>query len=293
MNVSRGPALALFLLLTFPILSSTQKQAPPPPQTPRQALIEMINGGAKGAMKHLTVEVQELLSKPENKQAAYALGMFDSIKGQAEEMQLFETGPELFSMNDPRQHEKIEVNVDNDDMSGDQDALELSVHMFRDGQEQNDQWGYFGSRVTVSMARQQGIWRLSKIEIGIGFPVGDPEFLKKTFLRTNYNNGATGVGVVLPDVHTTVKAEGAQTSEAFAQRLTTMLGLAEQTFAHQHADVGFTCSLAQLAETAKLFGVDPQISGGTDKGYKITLAGCQGRPTGSFQITVEPIPGKG
>ena len=41
-----------------------QRPAPaPPPQSARQALIEMITGGQKAIGKHLTVEVQQLLEK--------------------------------------------------------------------------------------------------------------------------------------------------------------------------------------------------------------------------------------
>ena len=111
MNAVRGFALAFVPVLTLTVVLTAQKQAPAPPQTPRQALVEMINGGGKSVMKHLTVEVQQLLSKPENQQAALAMGMFESIRSQAgPDLQVFETGPLLLSVNDAKEHQKIEVN---------------------------------------------------------------------------------------------------------------------------------------------------------------------------------------
>lgn len=294
MKACQKSAIAILVLLTFTLVSEAQKQpAPARPQTPRQALVEMINGGGKGVMKHLTVEVQDLLNKPENKQVALGLGMFDSIKGEAEDLQVFETGPVLLSVTDRKQHQKIEVNVDNDDLNNDQDTLTLSVHMFRDEQEQNDELGFFASHLTVEMKRQQDIWRVNNIGVGVEFPVGDANFLEKTFLKRDTNR-ATGVGVVAPDVHTVLKpGDSPQAPSLSAAQLTMMLGLAEQSFARQHADVGFTCSLAQLAEAGDTFGLDLQTTSGIYKGYKIALAGCQGKPAGSFQITVEPVQAKG
>ena len=68
-----------------------------------------------------------------------------------------------------------------------------------------------------------------------------------------------------------------------------MIGFAESTFARQHPETGFTCSLTQLGDTAKSMGVDKQVSSGTYNGYRIGLSGCEGKPAGSYQIFVEPI----
>jgi hypothetical protein len=72
-----------------------------------------------------------------------------------------------------------------------------------------------------------------------------------------------------------------------------MLGIAESLFARQHAETGFTCSLTDLAETGKNLGIDPQVSAGIYKGYRISVSGCQGKPAGSFQISLEPVSGGG
>jgi hypothetical protein len=289
-------------VLSFFILASTvflaQTQAPAPrPQTAREALVEIITGGPKSLTKHLTVEVQDLLNKPENKQGAAMLAMFNAVQQQSgSDMQSFSTGTTLFTVNEPAQHKKLEVRIDNDDLSGDQDVLQLSLHSLRDGQEQRDEqdeWGLMSSHITVTMKRQENIWRLSDVGVGIDLPLGDPEFLKKTFLK-GAGGAATGLGAT---------ASGAEAASVTVQHETknetprpfdpsgmvAMLGYSESAFARQHPDIGFTCSLAELADASKAFGLDQQIASGSYMGYKWSLSGCEGKPAGSFQIVAEPI----
>jgi hypothetical protein len=286
----RFPAATLFLLFASTVLFA-QTQAPaPPPQTAREALVEMITGGEKGLAKHLTVEVQDLLNKRENKQGAAMLGMFNVMQQQSgADMQSFPAGSTLFTVNEPAQHKKLEVHVDSDDLSGDQDILQLSLHSLRDGQEQpdeQDEWGFMSSRITVTMKKQQNIWRLSDIGVGIDLPLGDPEFLKKTFLKAA-GGAATGSGATAPGFYTELKPEKPQAFDPSG--MVAMLGFAERTFANQHPDIGFTCSLPELAEAGKAFGLDAQLASGSYMGYKWSLSGCEGKPAGSFQIVAEPI----
>ncbi|HLW52500.1 MAG TPA: hypothetical protein VKW06_06625 [Candidatus Angelobacter sp.] len=292
----RKSFFALLVLGGFAVFSSAQQQQTPPApvQSPRQALIEMANGQV---VKHLTVEVQQLLNQAENKQALLALGMTSSLKSElGQDVQIFDSGPVLASLNQPGTHRKIEIHIDNDDMSGDQDTIELSIHSFHDGAErveQDEAWQTFVSHFTVTMVRQQNLWRLSKIGVGVELAVGDPEFLKKTYLKSQaagINMVGGGIG---PEAHTSIQAgETVQRPEMTPNQLAVMIGFAEQSFAREHADVGFTCSLADLAEGASAYGLDPQIATGSYKGYKISLTGCPGKPAGSFQFAVEPMPGK-
>src|SRR5215510_3995964 len=186
MNTVRRPFFVLFLVLTVNILLAAQQRLapPPPPQTPRQALIEIFNGSEKSLMKHLTIEVQQLLSDSKYKQGMIPLGMFGALRSQpGVEVETFDTGPVLLSVNSPKEHQKFEVNVNTDDLRGDQDTLEISFHVFRDGEEQEPEWQPFLTHFAVTLVRQKEIWRLSKIGVGAEFLIGDPEFLKKTVLK--------------------------------------------------------------------------------------------------------------
>lgn len=288
MNRFRRVAFLVFSFFSLTAILNAQTPAPPP-QTARQALIELVSGGPQGVMKHLTVDVQQLLAKPENSKALGAIGMWGSMKSEAgPDFQMFETGPVLFSFVEPKQQIKYEIRVENDDLSGDQDTLELSIHSLRDGQEQQEEWSYFLSHITVSMVRQENVWRLNKVGTNIEFPLGDAEFLKKMFLESK-GVGMVGAKIGPPDVHTSATTgEPAVASELPPSQMLMMLVMAEREFAIEHPDVGFTCSLPELAAAAKGLGLNQQIAGGTSGAYKLNLTGCQGKPAGSFQITLEP-----
>ncbi len=280
--------------LVFALCASTvlfaQTQAPAPrPQTAREALIEMITGGEKGLMKHLTVEVQDLLNKPENKQSASGLAMLNGMQHQAgPDMQTFAAGPTLLTFNEPAQHSKLEVHIDSDDLSGDQDSLQLSLRSFHDGQEQReaqDEWNLMSSHITITMKKQQDIWRMNDVAFGIELPLGDPEFLKKTFLKAA-GGAAAGYTFAAPSARTELKAEKPKAFDP--SMMVTMLAFAERSFASQHPDIGFTCSWQELTDAGQGLGLD-QIASGSYSGYKWSVSGCEGKPAGSFQIIAEPI----
>src|SRR5262249_37397158 len=156
---------------------------------------------------------------------------------------------------DPAQQMKLEVHVDNDDLAGDEDSMLLSLHAFRDGKEVVTEWGFMSSHITVSMKLQQNIWRLNKISIGAEFPVGDPQFVEKTFLKTATGaatglssvSGVTGLSAAaLPEAHSEVSlsfASGETTPPVMKpEQVVTMLAYAESSFARIHPEEGFTCS---------------------------------------------------
>lgn len=291
---------AILFITAFAV--SQPQAAPPRPQTARQALIEMITTGGDSIQKHLTVEVQDLL-KSAGKAKAASLAMFGSLAGQ-KGLQGFDSGEVLFAYEDPAQPAKLEVRVDNDDLAGDEDSLLLTLHAFRDGKEQEgEELGLMSSHFTVSMKLEQGIWRLSKISIGAEFPVGDPKFIQKTFLKTA-TGAATGLGAVALSADSAVALSAGDTEvhvhdgvEPAAplmqpEQVIRMLAFAEASFAREHSETGFTCSLSDLAQLSKMMGVDQQVVTGTYNGYRFALAGCEGKPSGSYQIIAEPIMAK-
>ena len=282
----------LFLLLAGLVFTTTalsQPQAAPPrQQTARQALIEIVTKGGDALTKHLTVEVQDAL-KANKKFNGEALSMLNSMT-LGSGLQSFEAGEVLFVYNDAAQHTKYEVHVDNDDLAGNEDSLQLSLHAFRDEKEQDTEWGPMSPHFTVSMKLQQNVWRLNNISVGAEFPVGDGKFFEKTFLKpapgAASNSGLAGV-------HVNHGAEDVPSSEMPPEHVVTMLAYAESMFAKQHPDVGFTCSFSDLAESSKMMGVDQLVNNGIYNGYRFALAGCAGKPAGSFQITAEPLAGNG
>src|SRR5579864_6713683 len=270
---------ATFLIgLALPVSTAlcAQPQAPvAPPQTPRQALIEMINGGEEGAMKHLTVEMKKSL-KGNGEFAA-----FDQMKAASSGFQVFETGQVLLAANDPKSHEKFEVHVDSDDLSGDTDNIDISFHQFRDGVEQDVPYAAMLSRFTIGMKKQENVWRLNELSINIKVPLGDPKLLDK------FGNGIPGMFGA--KIGSSTGSKAAKPRDMSPREAIMMLGFAEASFARSHPETGFTCTLADLAKP-NLFNLDPHIfSGEPYHGYKFTLSGCQDKPSGSFHLVAEPV----
>jgi hypothetical protein len=274
---------AFLLVISSTTFLFSQTQAPTPPQTPRQALIEMINGGQEGAMNHLTVEMQKSLQGDgKNNSSVGQLAAFDQIKAASADFQVFETGEVLISANDSKKNEKFEVHVDSDDLSGDTDNMDISFHQFRDGVEQDIPYAAMLSRFTVGMKRQANIWRLNEISVNIKVPVGDPKLLEK------FGSGM-GTGMFGGKVAMGSATNPAKTREMAPREAIQMIGMAESIFARTHPEIGFTCTLADLAKANPL-STDPRIfSGQPYHGYKFTLSGCQDKPSGSFHLTAEPV----
>jgi hypothetical protein len=267
---------ALLLVVSASTFLFAQTQAPgAPPQTPRQALIEMINGGQAGAMKHLTVEMQKSLK--ENGQ----LAALDQLRATSSDFQVYETGPVLLATTDPKSHEKFEVHVDSDDLSGDTDNIDISFHQFRDGVEQDVPYTAMLSQFTVGMKKQENIWRLNEISINIKVPVGDPKLLEK------FGNGVPGM--IGGKIGASASGKPEKPRDMAPREAVQMLGMSESMFARTHPEVGFTCILADLAKP-NLLNVDPRIfSGEPYRGYKFSLSGCQDKPSGSFHLVAGPV----
>lgn len=272
--------VVLAVLSSAALCAQPQSQAPPP-QTPRQALIEMISGGQEGAMKHLTVEMQKSLQADGKNNAASQLAAFDQIRNASSDFQVFESGQVLLSANDPKSNEKFEVHVDSDDLSGDTDNMDISFHQFRDGVEQDIPYTAMLSRFTIGMKRQANIWRLNEISVNIKVPVGDPKLLEK------FGNGVPGM--VGAKIGGSADGKPEKPREMAPREAVQMLGMSESMFARSHPEIGFTCTLADLAKP-NLLNLDPRIfSGEPYHGYKFSLSGCQDKPSGSFRLVAEPV----
>jgi hypothetical protein len=272
---------ALFLVaISFPFLCAQQQAPAPPPQTARQALIEIITGGQEGAKRHLTLEMQKSIQADKKNDFSQNFSMLDQIKSTSSDFQTFETGQVLLATTDPKTHEKVDVHVDSDDLSGDTDNIDLSFHQFRDGVELDIPYTALLSRFTIGFKRQENIWRLNEISANIKVPVGDPRLLEKIENSDGMIGGKLSTdGTGKPSAPRTMPIE----------QTMTMVALAEGSYATTHPETGFTCTLTDLAKPNP-FNLDPRIFNGEGyHGYKFSLSGCEGKPVGSFHLAAEPV----
>jgi hypothetical protein len=316
-------ACVRFLVAAFTLgfsLSSAAQDKPAVPQTPRLALLEMLSGDDQAVMKHLTVELQQMIAgrlkedlakrKPDKSEtsappsgaesksgpgagagngmvALRSLG-FPNLAAMGKSFKTFESGPVLFTLNEPPQKQKVEARIESDDLSGDLDHIQLSFHVFNDDQEETIP---YMPGITLEMKRQENIWRLNKISAAVDLPVGDPKFFESLAGQSKIDHHANHISFeAMPDTSSQPVIQPVNQTVA-------MLGFAEGEYARKHPEIGFTCSLADLVGDHKdAFSrmLDPKIATGPVNGYRFNVSGCNGTPADTFHITAEPVtPGNG
>jgi hypothetical protein len=201
----------------------------------------------------------------------------------------------LFSSNNPDQHERYEVQIDGEEPRGDDDLMSLSLHLVRNGVEQEIP---LGMRFVLNMKRQEGTWRLNAITLSATLAVGDPKILDQSWWTPallTATGTATGSS---SDAQPAVVLDGR--SRMTAMRAVRMIGIAENIYAQNHPGIGFTCRMADLVNVGKGLDedgvykfMDAEFADGVYNGYRFTLAGCDRKPARAFRVIAEPLAGKG
>ncbi len=246
-----------------------------PPQSARQALIEAFFGQSSD---HLERHLPELAKKafrqldsgsgsPSFLTQLSMIGM--EIKRGSNNFQIMETGPTLLMAEDPGESQKFEVNVERDDLVGDENQIELSFHMYKHGQEEALP---VIPRLTLSLKTEASVWRIYDASLAVRAPLGDPDFLKtlvKNLLDKQQSSNEMWATISLGAI------AGAETRY--------------QASSPNHA---YSCSLSQLAQqnkskTGEYAGmpVDDELATGKKNGYVFALTGCDAL---HFKAVAEP-----
>jgi len=270
----RNAWLPLILWLTA-VSSPGQQHAAP--QTARQALLEIFMSQTPGALeKHLPESARRVLVHGGAGRENSVLQEFSSMRGQllreGNEVQVFDDGPMLLVEEDKSDHERTEVLVEGDDLSSDEDTIEVSFHVYRDGQVVDLP---VIPRVTFSMRLEDDIWRLNELTVALHVPLNDPEYLNGWRKRQDETAEARVVGAVRT------------------------VNTAEISYAAMYPERGFTCKLSELGGTnvAKepspdhAMLIDSSLAGGVWKGYVVTVTGCGAAPAAKYQVTAVPQDG--
>ncbi len=279
---------ALLFLAALSASGAAARQAAPP-QTARQALIEMFFGKTPGTfLKHLPAATRETLEKSgalANLQQ-YSL-MMNQFQAQGQNVQTFDTGSVLLSGDNPKTGDKIEITVENDALRGDQDDLELSFQLYKNGQKQATP---FNTKFTFSMKQEDLVWKLNEISVTIHVPLADPEFLKAITekMKTQPNNGNTST--TRPESSVSPSGSDVIVLAAMRQILT-----AESTYAATYPTVGFTCTLSDLdgfgggePNEHQAMLINSGLASGKRFGFVFVLSACGNAPASSFRLTATP-----
>lgn len=281
------------------VAAAQQKKDDVPEQSPRKAIVEMLSGGEDAFKRHLTLEVQEKIKELLKSSAAgstdpvQAVTMVRAAGG--DNLESFDTGPILFSHNNAQQHERLEIRIDSDDLHGDEDEMQLSVHVFRSGVEEDLP---LGLRLLLAWKLQQSVWRLNALTVSASVAIGDPRVFDKSSWNPLFFGSQTSAAS--DSRSATTPAGTSEQPKMAAARAVRLIAVAENVYARKHPEIGFTCFISELVGVGKGLEdgepytfMDPEFRQGVYNGYKFSLSGCKGNPAGNFQVTAEPVSGTG
>ncbi|HEV2470931.1 MAG TPA: hypothetical protein VGS78_17195 [Candidatus Sulfotelmatobacter sp.] len=218
--------------------------------------------------KHLPESAKHALIRQGEGDTSIALrfaGLSSELNKQGEHVETFDVGPNLLFSEASDGHERIEVAVEHDSLMGQTDEIELSVHVYKDGQEKTLP---VIPRLIFTMQKEQDVWRLVEATAAAHIPLTDPDYLAE------------------------IRREQDEANESAAQTRVSIIAQAETTFAKEHPDRGYTCALTDL------FPPNPNQPGNTlydygfaneeYSGYRIQLAGCSGNPSSRYRLSAVP-----
>jgi hypothetical protein len=243
---------------------------PPPPQSARQALLEMVFGkGENDFQKHLPEDARlALIHKGETPETSTILRISTigrELTAGGGHIETFDAGPILLLSN-MNEHEKVEVDVERDGLIGEADEIELSVHYFKDGEAQPLP---VVPGLTFTFKQEKEIWRLTELTAAAHIPLTDVDYLKG------------------------LRRQQDEETESQAKNRISLIAGAESGYMGRHPDLGYSCSLATLFAPDP--GADPNTQvfdpgQGNDQwhGYRIALSACDGSPPSRFRITATP-----
>jgi hypothetical protein len=292
--------LTLLTLLIFLVGHSLAQETSTPPQTARQALMEMLFSKTKGTFwKHLPEVTRAALEKSGAVEAFHQYSAMVTQVQTGQNIQTFETGPVMVSGVDPKTGNKFEMIVERDTLRGERDDIEVTFKGYKDDQPQRTP---FMPNVTFSMKKEAQLWTLNEVSITIHLPLADPDMLKAITEKMQWKPEMHVQPVLgsasMEQPKTVFTAETAQSGgNVDAQVINAMrtITTAETTYASTYPDVGYTCTLSNLdgfgeGETGpqRAMLISSSLAAGRRYGYVFTLSGCTGTHPAKFLLTAVP-----
>jgi len=270
-----GPLSGIALALAIAVSSSVGAQTSPsqgaPPQTARQALIEMFFGDAPNHLeKHLPDVTRQTLEKLGGANGQGAPGLLSFLKTRSkdgkEQLETFDTGPIFLKTSVPLggSFEKTEITVERDDLLGDGDQIELAVHVYNDGKEETLLPKVL--RLLFFMKMEAEIWRLNEVGANLRFPLADPAFLKDVEEHQLLQNEQMAHWSVRAVVNAEKQYQAAQGS--YACKLSALM----------RGDKG-------AGGSGRTYLYDSQVATGKKNGYTFAILDCD---ESHYRIVAEP-----
>lgn len=263
-------SLLISTLISTGLAAQTSTSQEHPPQTARQALIEMCFGQAPGHFeKHLPAITREIFSKLGQENGQSYTGILSAMQMQTKaaggKFETFDVGTTLFKARGlpGRVDDEVEITVERDDLVGGEDQIELALHMTSNGKEETLLPTIL--RFTFSMKMEADSWRLNEVSATARFPIADPTFLKA------------------------MQEHQAQQNEQIALLSVRSIVFAEKSY--QSARSSFACKLSDLGNSGKdtprrTYLYDPQLASGKKNGYVFSILECD---PSHYRLAAEPV----
>lgn len=254
----------LVLTIVFSALAIAQTAPAMAPQTPRQALLDMIFSKNKGSVLRHLPDVTVTKLREMGMEDQVAAGPPLPVARDMEGVKTFDTGPLLLSVELPK-GDRFELSVLRDDVQGTTAFLELGIHGFKAGEKTTDLSAGIDPRIVIRMIQEAGTWKLADLGFSAHVPLDDPRFLDA--------------------VAKEMAASRASANQSGAVGSLRTLNTAQMVYKMSYDR--YTCSLAQLggaatggdpnAQHAQL--IDESLESGRKSGYKFALSRCNAAGT--------------
>jgi hypothetical protein len=251
----------IIAFLAISVVAGAQTQ-PPPPQTARQAVLEMLlSKDPKAFQKHIPENAQEIFKKTDSGLLPLLMEQVSNFQLhgplEAKHMETFDVGPLLLVSESSvgHQQERVEVVVERDDLSGDEDQIELSLRVYDDGVIHRMP---VVPGLTLDMKEEKDVWRLSQITVAIKVPLTDTDYVKG----------------IADDMHKTRQRMAEFQTVSSLQQLK-----AGEIARQKNSSSGYVCNLADLSNPG------PGGRGESAPDYTYKIADCS---SSGFHIIAEP-----
>ncbi len=276
------------------------------PQTPREALIEMIASPTPGTFEaHLLNETRaklKQLGQSAQQQFAFPAMMISSQAQSGSNLKWNATGPVLVAFDTPKTGGHIEVRVVRDEIKGDHDEMELSFHAIKDGHE--DKMSVI-PHLMVQMKSEQNVWKLSEVGFSIAVKLDAAliDSIQKqmestaTQMKASASTSMTAKDPFSAASGSTMRSQAPAVfrapngSESAAIAAVKNLVVAEKAFKAGNPQVGYTCSLSDLGSGAAVQAqvTDAAWDNNAKGQYRYSLSGCRGQVISTFKVVAVPL----
>ena len=263
----RPIGIALLAAVTLGLPAAGQN-ASSHPQSARQALIEMFTGkGEDDFTKHLPSEaLATLVRKGQTPDASLLVRVSGAVRGlsmEGEKVETFDDGPNILISETASAHERLEVAVEHDSLSADDDEIELSVHLYKNGE---PELLPVIPQLIFTLKQEKEIWRVTEVTVSAHVPLEDPDYLKG------------------------LRKQQDEMNESAAQSRVNMIAQAEMNYAASHRDAGYFCSAQALNQgTEGQTNADSAPMNEESNGYRFSLTGCSGKPATKYRLRAVPV----